>query len=260
VRLRRDTRSASRADRLAVDVARFYPDSIPTLELIELYPSPWSERLRWVLELKGLPYRRVAYVPLAGEEEHKRKTGIATAPVLIADPDVIGDSDRSVEWLEGRHPSPALVPADARGRAQVRAWELFATEFLAPAARLVMIGCYKAMNIQPLADHFAAKYHWNKAEEGRVDRLLRTALPELAAAVASGPYLVDDGFTRADLTVAALLAPVLGLPPDDLFSIDPGMRPMLGIPFGADPALAPLREWRDRTYRQHRGGRVVPAA
>lgn len=233
---------------------------MPTLELIELYPSPFSERVRWVLELKGVPYRRIAYVPLADEEEHKRKTGIATAPVLLADGEVIGDSDHAVDWLEARHPTPALVPTDARRRAQIRAWELLATETLAPAARLVMIGRYKAMNIQPLADHFAAKYHWNESEERRVDRLLRTALPELAAAVTSAPYLVGDGFTRADLTVAALLAPALGLPPDDLFSIDAGMRPMFGIPFGAEPALASLREWRDRTYRQHRGSRVVPAA
>src|SRR5215467_3051911 len=99
---------------------------MPTLELIELYPSPWSERMRWVLELKGLPYRRAPYVPLAGEDDHKRRTGIATAPVLIADGEVIGDSDRSVDWLEAHHPVPALLPDNARRRAQVRAWELFA--------------------------------------------------------------------------------------------------------------------------------------
>jgi glutathione S-transferase len=233
---------------------------MPTLELIELYPSPFSERVRWALELKGLPYRRTAYVPLAGEAEHKRKTGIATAPVLLADGNVIGDSDHALDWLEAHHPSPALVPADARRRAQVRAWELLATEVLAPAARLVMIGRYKAMNFQPLADHFAAKYHWTEDEEARVDRILRSTLPELAAAVAASGHLVGDGFTRADLTIAALLTPALGLPPDDLFAIDAGMRPMFGIPFGADPSLAPLRDWRDRMYRDHRGGRVVPAA
>jgi len=231
-----------------------------TLELIELYPSPWSERMRWVLELKGLPYRRTPYVPLAGQEEHQRRTGITTAPVLIADGEEIGDSDRSVDWLEAHHPAPALVPPDPRRRAQVRAWEIFATEMLGPAARLVMIGRYKAMDIQPLADHFAAKYHWTAAEEGRVDRLLRTVLPDLAAAVASTPYLVGQTFSRADVTVAALLAPSLGLPPDDVFAIDAGMRQMFGTPFGADPSLAPLREWRDRTYRQHRGRRVEPAA
>ena len=123
-----------------------------------------------------------------------------------------------------------------------------------------MIGRYKAMNIQPLADYFAAKYHWSEAEEARVDRLLRTALPELAAAVAIAPHLVGDGFTRADLTLAALLGPVLGLPPDELFSIDAGMLTMFGTPFGADPSLAPLRDWRDRIYREYRGGRVQPAA
>ncbi len=231
-----------------------------TLELIELYPSPWSERTRWVLETKGVPYRRTQFVPVAGEAEHKRKTGITTAPVLLADGEVIGDSDRAVDWLEQHHPAPALVPGDPRRRAQVRAWELFATEVLGPAARLVLIGRYKARNVQPLADHFAAKYHWSDAEEARVDRLLRTALPELAAAVASAPYLVGDAFTRADLTVAALLAPALGLPADELFAIDAGMRQMFGTPFGGDPSLAPLREWRDATYRRHRGRRVEPTA
>ena len=178
---------------------------MPTLELIELYPSPFSERLRWVLDLKGLSYARTPYVPLASEEDHARRTGIRTAPVLNADGEVIGDSDRSVDWLEAAQPSPALVPDDPRRRAQVRTWELYATEVLAPAARLVMIGRFKAMNVQPLADHFAAKYHWNEAEEARVDHVLRTALPELAAAVAAAPHLVGDGFTRADLTLLSLI-------------------------------------------------------
>lgn len=233
---------------------------MPNLELVELYPSPFSERVRWALELKGLPYRRTSYVPVLGEEDHRQRTGIATAPVLLADGEVVGDSDHALEWLEARHPAPALVPADPRRRAQVRAWELLATEVLGPAARLVMIGRFKAMSIQPLADHFAVKYHWSEAEEARVDRLLRNALPDLAAAVVSSPHLVGDDFTRADLTMAALLTPVLGLPPDDLFSIDAGMRAMFGIPLGTEEALAPLRDWRDQIYRQHRGGRVEPAA
>ncbi len=104
--------------------ARFHVVRVPTLELIELYPSPFSERVRWVLELKGADYRRTPYVPLAGEDEHARRTGIRTAPVLLADGEVIGDSDRALDWLEAKHPSPALVPNEARRRAQVRAWAL----------------------------------------------------------------------------------------------------------------------------------------
>jgi glutathione S-transferase len=231
---------------------------MPTLELIELYPSPYSDRVRWVLDAKGLSYGRTEYVPVAGEQQHQERTGIATAPVLLHDGDVIGDSNAAVDWVESRNPSPPLVPSDPRRRAQVRAWELLATEVLAPAGRLVMIGRMKAMDLQPFADHLGAKYHWSAFEEARADRLLRTALRDLAAAVASSAHLVGDAFTRADLTVAALLTPVLGLPPDDLFAIDPGLRPMFGIPLGEDAALAPLRTWRDETYRRHRGRRVLP--
>jgi glutathione S-transferase len=232
---------------------------MPTLELIEFYPSPYSERLRWVLELKGLSYGRTPFVPVASEQQHKERTGITTAPVLLAAGDVVGDSDQAVEWLEARHPSPPLVPADARRRAQVRAWELLGTEVLTPMARLVSIGRMRAMNLQPLADHFVQKYHWSESNEARAERTLRTTLPELAAAVAQSPYLVGDEFTRADLTVASMLTAALGLPPDDLFAIDPGTRQMFGLPLGADPGLAPLKAWRDEIYRRHRGARVVPA-
>ena len=230
------------------------------LELIELYPSPWSERLRWALEWKRAPYARRAYQPLAGEEELTRTTGISTVPVLLADGEVVGDSDAALEWLEAHHPSPALLPADGRLRAQVRAWEIAATETMGPAGRLVMIGRWKARGMQPFADHFAAKYGWSPAEEVRMGRLLDALVADLARAVASSPYLVGDGFTRADLTVASMLAGLIGIPGDELFALDESMRAMFGVLEEKDPVLGPLRAWRDGTYRRHRGGRVTPAA
>ena len=230
------------------------------LELIELYPSPWSERLRWALEWKRAPYARRAYQPLAGEEELRRTTGISTVPVLLADGEVVGDSDAALEWLEAHHPSPALLPADGRLRAQVRAWEIAATETMAPAARLVMIGRWRARGMQPFADHFATKYGWSPAEEARMERLLDALAADLARAVTSSPYLVGDGFTRADLTVASMLAGLIGIPGDALFALDESMRAMFGVLEEKDPVLGPLRAWRDGTYRRHRGGRVTPAA
>ena len=230
------------------------------LELIELYPSPWSERLRWALEWKRAPYARRAYQPLAGEEELRRTTGISTVPVLLADGEVVGDSNAALEWLEAHHPSPALLPADGRLRAQVRAWEIAATETMAPAARLVMIGRWKARGMQPFADHFAAKYGWSPAEEARMERLLDALAADLARAVTSSPYLVGDGFTRADLTVASMLAGLIGIPGDELFALDESMRAMFGVLEEKDPVLGPLRAWRDGIYRRHRGGRVTPAA
>jgi glutathione S-transferase len=230
------------------------------LDLLELYPSPWSERVRWVLEAKGLPYARRTYQPIAGESELVRTTGLRTVPVLFADGQVIGDSNAALDWLEATYPRPALLPAGPLARAQVRALEIMATETIAPAARLVMIGHFKELGLQPLADHFATKYGWDQAAEADADRLLRTVLVDLSFAVADAPYLVGPGFTRADLTLACMLTPVLGAPADELFELDAGFRSMFGIPFGRDERLAPLRAWRDGIYRRHRGGRVMPAA
>jgi len=233
---------------------------MPRLVLLELYPSPFSERVRWVLEAKGLSYARRAYQPIAGEDELVRTTGYRTVPVLFADDTVVGDSNAAVEWAEDAHPSPALLPADPRARLQVRTFEALATEMLAPYARLVMIGHFKAMRIQPLADHFAQKYCWTEAIQARADETLRATARDLAATLAQSPYLVGGGFTRADLTLACMLTPLLGPPPDELFELDAGYRSMFGAPFASDASLAPLRTWRDDTYRRHRGGRVVPAA
>jgi glutathione S-transferase len=230
------------------------------VEIIELYPSPWSERLRWALEWKRVAYDRTSYQPLAGEDELQRTTGLSTVPVLRTDGKVVGDSDAAVEWLEATHPEPALLPAEPALRAQVRIWELAATECVAPFARLVMIGRWKRAGIQPLADHFAIKYHWTPETETRVGRLLHTVLSDVARAVESSPFLVAGRFTRADLTMACMLTAVIGAPPDELFALDDAMRPLFGIPLGDDPGLASLRTWRDGIYRQHRGRRVTPIA
>jgi glutathione S-transferase len=87
------------------------------LELIELYPSPFSERVRWVLETKRLPYRRRSYQPLVGEAELRETTGLSTVPVLLAGGEVIGDSNTAVDWIEVHHSSPELLPTDAAQRA-----------------------------------------------------------------------------------------------------------------------------------------------
>lgn len=230
------------------------------VEVIELYPSPWSERLRWVLDVKGVPYARRPYQPLAGEDELRRTTGHSTVPVFLADGEVVGDSDAAVDWLERHHPAPPLVPDDPVLRAQVRAWELAATEALAPAGRLLFIGRVKTLDLQPLADHFAAKYAWSETAERRAERLVGSFVKEITEAVARSAYLVGDRFTRADVTVATMVAGIIGHPPEDLFALDAPMRAMFGLPLGGEPALAPLRGWRDALYRRHRGRRVEPPA
>jgi glutathione S-transferase len=230
------------------------------LEMLELYPSPYSERLRWVLDAKGVPYTRRAYQIIAGEEQLRGTTGFSTVPVLFADGRVIGDSNAAADWIEAAHPTPPLLPTEPRARAQVRGLELAVTEAMGPFARLMMIGRWQQLGLAPLAEHFAAKYGWSEHTERQAKAVVEAFVPDLARAVTAAPYLVGDRFTRADLTVAALLATVMGHPADDLFELDAGTRPMFSPVIDDEHTLATLRTWRDGIYRQHRGRRVTPAA
>jgi len=95
------------------------------MKLYNYFRSSASYRVRIALNLKGLPY---AYVPVhlvRGEhrsEDFARKSPDRIVPVFEDDDGrLLTESMAIIEYLDETHPQPALLPADAWGRAQVRA-------------------------------------------------------------------------------------------------------------------------------------------
>lgn len=95
------------------------------MQMHGFFRSGTSHRLRIALNLKGLPYetlpidlRREAHRVPAYRAVHPQQLvpalGLDDGRVLIQTPAIL-------EWLEERHPAPALLPADAEGRQRVRA-------------------------------------------------------------------------------------------------------------------------------------------
>jgi maleylpyruvate isomerase len=94
------------------------------MKLYNFWRSGTSHRTRIALNLKGLSYDYVA-VHL-GKEEHLKAEFKAInpqqlVPALDTGAEVLFQSPAIVEWLEEVYPEPALLPADASGRARVRA-------------------------------------------------------------------------------------------------------------------------------------------
>ena len=94
------------------------------MKLYNFWRSGTSHRTRIALNLKGLTTEYVA-VHL-GKEEHlkdafKTVNPQQLVPALDTGSDVLIQSPAILEWLEEKYPSPALLPADASGRARVRA-------------------------------------------------------------------------------------------------------------------------------------------
>ena len=94
------------------------------MKLYNFFRSGSSHRLRIALRLKGLG---ADYVPVnLRAEEHltaafKTLNPQGLVPALEHDGGVLIQTPAIIEWLEERHPTPALLPAGRDDRARVRA-------------------------------------------------------------------------------------------------------------------------------------------
>lgn len=96
------------------------------MQLYNYFRSSASYRVRIALNLKGLPYDylSVHLTRDGGQQFASTYRGIAPealVPVLVDGNATLHQSLAIVEYLDEIHPSPPLLPADAAGRATVRA-------------------------------------------------------------------------------------------------------------------------------------------
>ncbi len=94
------------------------------MKLHNYYRSSASFRVRIALALKGLGYD---YIPVHLARGEHRQAGYAAlsadqlVPLLEADGEQLSQSMAIIEYLDETRPQPPLLPADAAGRARVRA-------------------------------------------------------------------------------------------------------------------------------------------
>ena len=96
------------------------------LQLYTYWRSSASYRVRIALGLKGLAYQpQFVHLLRGGGEQHgsafRAVNPQGRVPALLDGTAIITQSLAIIEYLDETHPLPALLPADALGRAQVRA-------------------------------------------------------------------------------------------------------------------------------------------
>jgi glutathione S-transferase len=98
----------------------------PPLRIVGSYLSPYVRKVLVVLDLKGLAYEIDPIVPFLGDDRFSKLSPLRRIPVLIDGDVVLSDSSVICQYLEDRHPAPAVYPADVAERAQARWLEEFA--------------------------------------------------------------------------------------------------------------------------------------
>lgn len=130
-----------------------------TLTLHNFFRSSTSTRLRAALNLKGLDYRYVAYALRKGETRTPQFLALNPQGLVPAlereDGRVLTQSLAIIEWLDETCPQSPLLPADADGRARVRA-----------LAQMIACEVHPLNNLRVLeylAEHFGADEAAQKA-------------------------------------------------------------------------------------------------
>ncbi len=96
------------------------------VQIVGSYLSPYVRKVLVVLHLKGVPYVIDPIVPFLGDDTFARLSPIRRVPVLVDDQVTLCDSTVICEYLEERHPEPALFPRTIPERARARWLEEYA--------------------------------------------------------------------------------------------------------------------------------------
>lgn len=245
------------------------------LKLYQFAISHYCEKVRWALDYKGINHETVNLLPGQHIKTIHRLTGReSSVPVIDHDGQVVQGSARILDYLDETFPEHPLTPDDPVEREQALAWERRLDEEAGPAIR-----CYSYHHflkrpkvVVPMLAAGTPFYNrillslafsrvdevmrnWMKINEKTAEQSRLTMeglLAELEQIYGSRSFLVGDRFSRADLTAAALFAPMF----------QPAQYP---VPWPKAKRIpkdiqAWLDQWQpqlatlEAVYRDHRGG------
>ena len=205
------------------------PRSLPLL--ISLPLSHYCEKARWGLDRAGIAYREEPHVPLL-HRLHTARFGGASVPLLVTPHTALTDSGAILDWAHQHRRTHQLFPDDPRLTSEAIEIERMLDSQLGPQARRWAYG-HLLPDRRILAQHF--RHGTPKIERMLAPSIVYLARPLIRRGYGVSPervqrslnrcqdvfrriserlsdgrqYLVGSAFGAADLTFAALAAPLL---------------------------------------------------
>ena len=193
------------------------PAHMPTFFSMKLYNyfrSSASFRVRIALQLKGLPYDYLSVHLARGDHKKPPFADLSPdglVPLLDTGTDQLTQSMAIMEYLDETHPTPALLPADALGRARVRALAQSIACEIHPLNNLRVLKYL----VGPLGVSEEAKntwyVHWARTGLEAFERQL-ALLPESPYCYGATPTLADCCLIPQIFNAQRFNTPLDGLP------------------------------------------------
>lgn len=217
-----------------------------TMILYNAPQSTCSQRVRFVLNAKKLPYEERKLDLLAGDQltpDYLRLNPNGVVPTLDHDGAIVIDSSVIMEYLDEVSPEPArFTPVDPVNRANMRALMRFIDEMPAAAIRvptfnLAFLPRFQAMSAEefrafadskPLRKEFMLAMGQTgfpqKDMDAAMDRLRRTIVRMDESITAhGGPWLLGPDISLADVAVMPVIVRLSDLGLEDMWRDHPSV-------------------------------------
>lgn len=249
------------------------------LELYQFEMSHYCEKVRLILDYKGLPYRKIEVTPGIGQLELVRLSGHRQVPVLKDGDEIIADSTAIAEYLDKTYPEKPIIPSDPKLRGLCLIMEQWADQSIGLNARKCLLDAIgqdatfrTALLPNALPEPLKMLVGAVPAEIFSVLEMgvglgpdtvkvaqdaMKRDLASLCFLLMEQPYLVTDHPTLADFAVAGLTMYVKF--PAGNYLDAPDTLKGKGVSGIADiGTFEPFFTWRDKLYADYR--KVSPTA
>lgn len=199
-------------------------------QLYDFSFSHYSEKARWALDFKGIPYTPRHLLPGFHMRTARKLAPRSCLPILEADGAVIQDSTEIINFLEQAFPERSLTPLDAEDAKRALEWEEYLDEEIGVTLRLwfyyytlpdrdraLRFLCQDApwpqrslfaLSFATIRRAMTKMMNISAETASEAEQRFLLAFDRLDQALEGRPFLVGNRFSRADLSACALLWPL----------------------------------------------------
>ncbi|MDH5326457.1 MAG: glutathione S-transferase family protein [Gammaproteobacteria bacterium] len=193
--------------------------------------SHYCEKARWALDFKDIDYQIKNLLPGLHRKPILRFASDTAVPVLSINNAHIQYSDKIIDYLDANIPVNPLTPSDTKLAEEAREWEHYASRIIGEPLRCYFYHyllqhpplviqrwtrggpwygkLFYTLTFRKVQQLVRKGYKINE-DTAKVSRTtIEKAMGELAEHLRDRKYLTGDQFSRADLSVCALLAPLV---------------------------------------------------
>jgi glutathione S-transferase len=246
------------------------------MRLYTFHISHFSEKARFALDLSGLPYEEKQLLPGAHMLATRRRAKATSVPVLEIDPkNVVQGSSAILDALESRLGFGALAVADAE-RSRAIELEALADRAFGRGLQTIFYSvlldtpgavadlwmqrgprwgrAFYAVMMPFIGAALRRSYRANAKDAAAAREAFVRAFDETDRALEGRSYFFGETLSRVDVTVAALVAPVVQ-PKEHPFEWPDAQPPEL-VAFARSLEGRPTWDHVLRVYREQRGSMI----